>query len=224
MFIEMIDSLRCTNDHADSWLVASIGCRDDRMVVQGVLGCPVCLREYPIEDGIAWFGRKPAEYRAEHAPLVAQQEIQSAIKGDIPPDDNAEDGAVRIGAFLSVTEGATVVLGGRWALNAHALSRLLPLQIFALNPTEPIQESEAVGVVMSDEGLPLARGVARGIALDSSTATERTLTTAVHVLAVGGRLVAPVESKVPDGVSVLARDEEFWVGEKRPALVNLIRR
>lgn len=216
MFIELIDSLRCTNDHADSWLIASIGRRNERFVTEGELGCPICLREYPIEHGVVWFGRP--ERHAELGP-----ELGPESSGHVGANAIDQDEAVRAGAFLSISEGTTVLLSGEWARAAHSLSELVPSRIFVLNPSEPIQESESVGVVMSSDGIPLAPGMLRGVALDRSTATAAALTSALAVLAPGGRLVAPVEADVPDGINVLARDENFWVGEKRPALVTLVR-
>lgn len=213
MFIELIDSLRCTNDHADSWLVASIVRRDDRFVTEGELGCPICLREYPIERGVVWFGSR-------------EQHGTSAIAIDDPVmmDTSGPDAAVRIGAFLNVAEAAAVLLGGTWARSAHALSELIPLRIFVLNPSEPIDESMSIGVVMSSEGIPLAPGMLRGVALDRATVTPAVLTSAIKVLAPGGRVVAPADVAVPDDVAVLARDENFWVAEKRPPLISLVRR
>lgn len=213
MFIELIDSLRCTSDHPDSPLVASIVRRNERFVIQGALGCPICLREYPIHAGVVWFGS-----REEHrAPITG-------IEGPLPADTFDPDAAVRIGAFLNAAEGATVLLAGTWARSAHALAELIPVRIFALNPAEPIEESMAIGVMTSSEGIPLASGMLRGVALDRATATPAALATAVKVLGPGGRLVGPVESEVPDAVAVLARDEKFWVAEKRLPLVSLVRR
>lgn len=219
MFIELIDSLRCTNDHADSWLVASIARREDRFVLAGMLGCPVCRREYPIADGIAWFGRT-AETRAEHRAAPSAVE-----RGDVA-DPIAREEAMRIGAFLSLSEGATIVLCGEWARRADAVAELMPLRIFAVNPLPPeaVPQSEAVGIVQSDEGLPFAPGIARGVALDATTATDVNVASAVRVLADGGRLVAPVDTAVPSAVTVLARDESFWVGEKHGSFVPLRRR
>lgn len=213
MFIELIDSLRCTNDHADSWLVASIVRRDDRFVTEGELGCPVCLREYPIERGVVWFGSR--EKRDTAAILTDEPTIMDA---------SGPDAAVRIGAFLNVAEGAAVLLGGTWARDAHALSEMIPSRIFAFNPSEPVEESMSIGVVMSSEGIPLAPGMLRGVALDKATATPVALMSAIKVLGPGDRLVAPADVAIPDEVAVLGRDEHFWVAEKRPPLISLVRR
>ncbi|HWG33818.1 MAG TPA: hypothetical protein VN650_06590, partial [Gemmatimonadaceae bacterium] len=60
MFIELLDGLRCTGDHPQIPLVAAILQRDDRLVVQGLLGCPTCRREYEIEGGAVWFRDRSA--------------------------------------------------------------------------------------------------------------------------------------------------------------------
>lgn len=217
MFIELIDALRCTADHADSWLVASISRRSDRFVTAGTLGCPICLREYPIQDGVVHFGD----------PQRSASSITSAARKDaVQPlhEDAEEEDATRIGAFLAVAEGSIVLLAGDWARAAHALSGLVPSRIFVLNPSEPIDESEAVGIVMSSEGIPLSAGSLRGVALDRTNATATTLASAVKVLAAGGRLVAPADAAVPAGATVIAQDEQFWVAEKMPPLLALVHR
>src|SRR6185503_886992 len=61
VFIPLVDSLRCIAGHDETWLVASIERSEERDIRQGFLGCPICLAEYPIRDGIAYFGVDPAE-------------------------------------------------------------------------------------------------------------------------------------------------------------------
>lgn len=205
MFIEVIDTLRCPVDHRDSWLVASITAREDRLVREGVLGCPVCMREYPIARGIAWFGVDPETFTEPAGGPGAD-----------------EEGAMRAGAFLAPAEGSTVVLSGRWAGHALALAQLMPLRIFAVNPDVALEDTERVAVVRTSMGLPFAPRSVRGVALDER-ATERELADAVRVLADGARLVAPVSVAVPSAMSELARDEAWWIAEKRGALVGLRR-
>lgn len=208
MFIEMIDSLRCTSDHPDIWLVAAILRREERFVLEGRLGCPVCLREFPIVNGVAWFGTEPREYQAR--------------LGDAGEEADDED-ATRIAAFLGAREGASIALGGEWAVQATPLADLVPMRIFALNPPIALGESEGVGIIRSSEGLPLAPASLAGVALDVATATARDLGSAVRALAAGGRLVAPASVPLPSEMAELARDESYWVGEKRSELVLLRR-
>jgi hypothetical protein len=60
VFLPLIDRLRCLNAHQDTWLVASIDRVDDRDVLEGTLGCPICSAEYPIREGTVWFGEAAA--------------------------------------------------------------------------------------------------------------------------------------------------------------------
>lgn len=203
MFIEMIDVLRCPAPHEDIWLVAAISERADRVVVGGMLGCPICGREYPIVRGVAEFG-------AGAAPRAAVPAVELA------------DGAMRIGALLAPAEGDTLVLAGEWTRHAEALAALVTIRIYAVNPVAGVGESERVALLTTDGGLPFAPRSLRGVALPS-VARERDVADAVRVLADGGRLVAPVSVAVPPEMEELARDAELWVGEKRAALVGLRR-
>lgn len=205
MFIEVIDTLRCPVDHRDSWLVASITERDDRLVREGLLGCPVCAREYPIASGVAWFG------------VDTGAELQSSTAA---PDD--PEGALRVGAYLAPAEGSTVVLAGRWAEHARALAELMPLRVFVVNPGVALDDSERVATVRTSMGLPFAPRSLRGVALDERAA-QRDLDDAVRALADGARLVAPVSLALPAEMNEIARDEGWWIAEKRGALVGLRR-
>ena len=55
MHVELTEILRCPNAHAESPLVASATRQVERRILQGTLGCPVCGREYPIQDGVVEF-------------------------------------------------------------------------------------------------------------------------------------------------------------------------
>ena len=95
MFIELIDMLRCTRPHEDSWLVATFHEMLERDVVQGLLSCPVCTARYPITGGVAYFDELPGA-------------------GDNEADGTMDDGT-RIAAYLNLVEPGVVVLGGTWA-------------------------------------------------------------------------------------------------------------
>jgi hypothetical protein len=202
MFIELIDQLRCTNTHEQSWLVASFTRRADRFILDATLGCHICFREYPIINGIAYFGTTPT------------------LQPSAPADPDA---AMRAAAFLNATERATLVLSGTWGTHAHAVADLLPLHIFALDPATQIDDSEQVAIISSSQGIPLAHGTVDGVALDYTTATEINVRTAIVVLKPGGRLVAPAHIEPPAQVTILARDDQYWVGETEKPLVSLRR-
>ena len=57
MHIELTEMLRCPEPHREEMLVLSTGEVKDRMVRSGLVGCPVCHKEYPIARGIVNFRR-----------------------------------------------------------------------------------------------------------------------------------------------------------------------
>lgn len=210
-FIELIDSLRCpASDHPDSALVASISQRSDRSVTEGNLGCPICGREYPITDGVAHF-------RA--AVAVTSAAASSGSDHSAAPVGTG----LRIGAFLNVREGITVVLTGEWSFAAEQLAQLLPLRVFAVTAGAGIDDSEAVGLITSDETLPFADASVSGVALGRG-ATSALVRSAERVLVSGGRLVAPLGLALPGSMQELARDDSYVVAEKRLPLVGITRR
>ena len=207
MFIELIDALRCTSDHPSICLVAAITLREDRQVIEGTLGCPTCRRECAIHRGIALFGTAP--------PGVS-------TTSQVEPSE--QEGAMRIGAFLAVSEGITIALVGEWARYAPAVADLAGLRVFAINPRATVLESERVGVLYSDNALPFKAGSLRGFAVDASGWADGDIRVATLALSPGGRMVAPAMVAVPDDIEEIAHVDLLWVGEKRGALVALLRR
>jgi uncharacterized protein YbaR (Trm112 family) len=61
--IELTEMLRCPERHEEGYLVMSTGEMLGRMVRSGMLGCPVCGKEYPIVRGVAQF-RRTVRYRS----------------------------------------------------------------------------------------------------------------------------------------------------------------
>ena len=97
------------------------------------------------------------------------------------------------------------------------LGRLLP-SLAELGSARWLLLSPPMGIIAegairgAGEAIPLARGSVRGIAL--TRGSSALAHAAVPVLATGGRLVAPVHTRLPDGMQELARDDEQWVAEK----------
>jgi uncharacterized protein YbaR (Trm112 family) len=200
MFIELVDSLRCVSAHEDTWLVAGVTRMDGRRIVEGKLGCPVCRREYPVRDGVAWFAGTPFDPEASrltHAPAPAP-----------------EDRAMRAAALLGLTDaGGIVVLGGSWADCAEAIAELGPSHVVVLNRAIPIDAPQTVSCLVVGDRLPFAAGSVRAVALDAELAAT-SLGSATGALRARGRLVAPASTPVPPDVSELARDEQDWVAER----------
>ena len=210
MWIELVDQLRCVNAHDDSWLVASFDRMDGRIVLAGTLGCPVCGAEYPIVDGVAWFGRPPGAI-AGSAP--------AATNRGASPDVGEE--TMRLAALLGlVGAGGTVLLAGTWAELAAPLVQLVQVQALLLDPVTDVPAGEGMGIVRTDGRIPVAAGALRGAALDERSAGLAPR--AVEALRARGRLVAPAPAALPEGVVELARDGRHWVAERSAAPSSLV--
>jgi uncharacterized protein YbaR (Trm112 family) len=194
MFVELLEKLRCPNDHEPSPLIATASRTVDRHIVEGTLGCPVCHAEFPIRDGAVQLGA-------------------SIITPTVTADALSHERMLRVGALLGLDErGGLYVLDGISSHLIEGLAELSPQSRFiALSASA--ESGGASGVIVGHgDRIPLAEACVRGIVLD--VATPALLASAVKVLAPGGRLVAPANADVPAGISVLARDEENWVGER----------
>jgi len=190
MFLPLIDRLRCLNVHEDTWLVASIDRADERDVVEGTLGCPVCSAEYRIREGVVWFGDAPAA--AAQAPSSAE--------------------ALRLAAALDLTDARmTAILHGSWGAHASVLRGLSHAQMLLVNPPHGVTSGDGISIVRSPVA-PVAAGWADAAALDlaAGDAMAASVTTSLRT---GGRLLAPAGAELPAGFSELARDADVWVAQ-----------
>jgi len=199
MLLEAIDVLRCTADHDDSPLVASIRTRADRDITSGLLGCPACGAEYPIVDGVALFG--------DAFPPEPDLRTDPYAEAD-------EEAAMRCAAMLDLFEpGGFVVLGGVWGRAADVLLEMTRTSILLIDSAAGARLGSGLASVRIGATLPLAAASVRGIALDGRTSTPALIASAVGSLKPGGRLVASVACAVPAGLVERARDDSHWVGE-----------
>ena len=188
MFIPLVDILRCVNAHEETWLVASIERADDRFIIDGTLGCPTCLAEYAIRDGVVYFTEKTVE-----APTVN-------------PDESS---AMRLAAALDLTDPRkTALLQGAWGAHAQFVRGFSPAQLILLDPPHGATGGDGVSVIVSDK-VPLAQQSVDAMAVDDSFGLSTAST--LPALKRGGRVLAPVSAPVPHGFTELARDEEVWV-------------
>ncbi|MEK7239782.1 MAG: hypothetical protein AAB224_04290 [Gemmatimonadota bacterium] len=198
MFVELLDRLRCPNDHEDTWLVAAALRTEARRLVDATLGCPVCEAEFVVRDGVVVFGEP-----APSAPMPA-----------------AEDEVMRAAALLHLQERGLYVLDAGWGSLAPALLPLIPAEYLLVDPPPGIVAGEGVGIMVGiGDRWPLAAASLQGMALQRTSPPR--VADAVRVLKLRGRLVAPSAVPVPVGVSELARDARHWVGEKISDLVTL---
>lgn len=186
MFIPLVDILRCVNPHAETWLVASIERADDRFIIEGTLGCPSCLAEYPIRDGVVYF---------TDAPVTTAR---------VNPD---ESDAMRLAAALDLTEPRKIaLLHGTWGAHAQLVRGFSPAQLILLNPPPGTTGGDGVSVIVSGT-IPLAQQSVDAIAVDETFGALET----VPALKRGGRLLAPLPTPVPNGFNELVRDDDVWV-------------
>lgn len=195
MFIELVDALRCPATHEESWLVASADRMEARHIVEGVLGCPVCARQFPVRSGVVDFRTSGTVVRH--------------------PEVNADDtSATRLAAFMNLTDaqGFALLIGSRGA-HAELLMQLVETPLILVDPPATMTGQPGISVIRTDGGaLPLARGAARATALDAADATRAAA--AVEATRTNGRIVAPAALALPLGVRELARDPVDWVGER----------
>jgi uncharacterized protein YbaR (Trm112 family) len=209
VFIELIDQLRCINEHQDTWLVASFETVSNRFVMEASLGCPSCSAQYPIHEGIADFS--------------AGVSLRSCETERAGASHNREEHATRAGAYLEATEpGATIVLGGVWAYAAEELSEMAEVRVLALNAPPEVRESHGVGLLRVGSEIPVAPGSVLGVALDAWFPVSL-FASAVKAVRPGGRIVGPVTIPVPPELAVLAHDDNYWVALKAPEVVKLSR-
>jgi len=189
MFIPLVDSLRCPRPHAETWLVASIDRAEDRDIVEGVLGCPSCLAEYSIRDGVVYFNAEAAR-----SPFLEPDEME----------------ATRLAAALELIEGRmTAVLHGDWGAHAQLVRSMSPAQLILVNPPDGVVSGDGISIVISDTA-PLAQSSADGVAVDT-TASEAMIASLDAALARGRHMLAPVAVPLPPNYVEIARDDDLWV-------------
>ena len=212
MFIELVDVLRCPKPHEETWLVLAARRVDDRDVMEGTLGCPVCEAEYPIVDGIARFDSGAPRLTVDVAPNEAE--------------------ALRLAALLNLSDSrGYAVLAGAAAAHGPLVATMTDVQLLLVDPPPGIGMGQGLSGLTTPAGsamLPVAAASARGIALDA-TASSDLARAATDVLRAGGRLVGPASLDLPPGVTELARDEQVWVAERNavraaPDIIPLVRK
>jgi len=151
MFVEIVDALRCPRAHEESWLVLAARRTEDRHVLEGTLGCPVCRAEYAIHEGIADFSD----------PLVSGHATASPVR-TLPPADH-------LAAMLNLGDAlGFAVLIGAWGTSAEALIESVDAPpLLLVDPPAGVAMGHGLSGIRASATLPLATGAARAVATDA---------------------------------------------------------
>ena len=202
MFLELVDALRCPRPHELTWLVAVAHRLEDRDILDGELGCPVCGARYPIARGVADL-RGGADRAAFAVPPM-------------PDAATLAERALRAAALLDLTEpGGVAVLAGSWAASAHEVVALTEqVSVLAIDPPADVTSGFGVSIVLAPDLLPLRPASVRAVAMDADHATSAFLASSAEALRPDGRLIAPASARLPGGLVTLAQDAEHIVARK----------
>ncbi|HXY70165.1 MAG TPA: hypothetical protein VEH62_11995 [Gemmatimonadales bacterium] len=197
MFIELTEILKCPRDHAESYVVAAPIAMDGRRIVRGVVGCPECRAEFPVVDGVVYFGAPDRAPAAAAAPAAGPEYDAAALAG-----------------FLGLEgPGGYAALVGRAARHGPALPALVPgVHVVAVNPPAGVAPGSALSVLRCPGGLPFKTRHLRAVALGADHAGGPWLAEAARVLLPGLRLVVEDEGARAAGVTELARGAGMFVG------------
>lgn len=194
VFIELTDHLRCTAPHPEQFLVLLPDRLDERRVVSGELGCPVCGRVIRLADGEADFG--------DGTPSGGETALT----------------AVAIESFLGLSgPGGYIALVGSATSLAGMVGGLLPgVRLVLVNPAPGIPDSATASVLRAGR-LPLKTASMRGIVVGEDAADDPIwVGDSANAVLPGLRIVVAGGTPVPPtGVEVLAEGAGCWVGRRR---------
>jgi uncharacterized protein YbaR (Trm112 family) len=198
MFIPLVDVLRCPKQHEETWLVASIDRAEERDIRSGTLGCPKCLAEYPVRDGVVIFAD------------AVQRESFCAP---------SEEEATRLAAALDLTEPRmTALLHGQWGAHAPMMGAMTPAHLLLVNPPQGITSGEGISIVVAERA-PVAQRSVDAVAIGHGAGAEM-IASLLAALRGGKRVFGPVSLPLPDGLREFARDDEVWVAELQSATLT----
>ncbi len=157
MHLLLTDRLTCSRCGPEFGLILRADRIEDRIVLDGILGCPNCRDSYPVRDG---FGDLRAPPRTEVA------EGRAGGPGEVDPDESH-----RLAALLGVPEGpGTLALVGRTARHANGLANIVAgVEIVAVDGDMGLwEEAPHVSRIVSFPGLPFYSRTLRAVAVDGA--------------------------------------------------------
>ena len=176
----LVDYLACPRCGPAFGLVLLARDVRERRVRTGVLGCPNCRDEFPVEGGFADLRLPP---RSPPPPAAHPHARPPTGVASAPPD-----APLRIAAALGVARGAgVIVLSEAHADATEALSRAAP-EVEAVVLGWAARGLAGASPMAVDAALPFRTGAVRGVALAATDATPSP-TEAARVLAPDARVV-----------------------------------
>jgi uncharacterized protein YbaR (Trm112 family) len=197
--IDLTEMLRCPEPHREAFLVMSTGEMRGRMVRSGVLGCPVCGREYAILKGVVNFSG-------------------SGERGAAPSGAPSGTTAETLQALLDLSgPGGYVVLVGSAARHAAGLAKLMGgIHFIGIDAPRDVEELPVLSLLACDTMIPLRQTMARAVVVGRERADAAWLAEGHRVLLPGRRLVIEREDVTPpDGLTRVASGQGLLVAERR---------
>jgi uncharacterized protein YbaR (Trm112 family) len=226
VLLELTEILRCPRDHEESFVVCVTHRTEGRQVMRGVVGCPVCLAEFPIRDGELDFtagGSGGAESGEGGRPRGAEASTRGAQLGAPGPRPERQGSAAvgplsaeALATFLDLRgPGGYVVLAGAAGRLAPPLAALIPgVHLVVVNAPPLAGRSGECSYVFCRDRIPVKAAQVRAVVLGADCAGAPWLAEAARVLLRGLRVVIEDERASPDGISELARGAGIFVGER----------
>lgn len=195
MHIELTEMLRCPEPHREEFLVLSTGEMSGRMVRAGIVGCPVCQKEYEIVDGVVYFS-PPLTLPPSPSPSSTDPQTLQALLDLSGPGGYV----VLLGSASPYAVGLAALMGG--------------IHFLGVNPPPDAEELPILSLLVSGKKIPLRDSMARGVVVGNESSTAPWLTEARRVLLPGRRLVVESENVKPEGITQLATGQGLFVGER----------
>jgi len=195
VFIELVEFLKCPEDHPEVHCVLATAAMKGRDVVRGIVGCPACQREYQIDRSVVQFG----------TPVP--------VRGPAPRLPDAGDVHALLG--LDSPGGYAVLVGNATTLAPRLLDAMSGVGLIGVNAPGGLQPGEQLSLVETGSAIPLRTSMARGVVLGSDYVANSWVDECRRVLLPGLRLVVvgdPVEN--PE-MEPMAAGRGMWVGRKR---------
>ena len=210
MHIELTEMLRCPESHGEAFLVMSTGEMLGRMVRSGILGCPICRREFPIVKGIVNFSGTAKGERGKVDDEGATIPLSPFPFPAVDPQT--------LQALLGLSgPGGYVVLVGAATRHAVGLAGLMGgIHFIGIDAPADVEELPVLSLLVCPGMIPLRQTVARGVVVGSDRLGSDWLAEARRVVLPGRRVVIEGEDvPVPVGLTRLAVGEGLFVGERR---------